>query len=182
MNNLVQEPPSSQFESATGNRFNLLTVVFVALIVAAGFGLFIRHYDENRLNVAVQKAEKFELAVSQIEGSRRELVEYLLSGDPSKAGQVSELQKEGMTALREIGESSQLPELHQRIDALMQEQQLWSKDFAEPLIEARKLLDSGHGTLVDLQINFLQRDPDRWSRNFERLRARVRELTFASGN
>jgi methyl-accepting chemotaxis protein len=52
--------------------------------------------------------------------------------------------------------------------ALTKVQQLetaWGKEFAQPLIEKRKDVDSGNATVAELQIYYLQKDASAWVKN-----------------
>ena len=44
-------------------------------------------------------------------------------------------------------------------------EQAWSKEFAQPLIEKRKDVDSGNATVAELQIYYLQKDASSWVKN-----------------
>ena len=41
----------------------------------------------------------------------------------------------------------------------------WGKEFAQPLIEKRKDVDSGNATVAELQIYYLQKDASSWVKN-----------------
>jgi methyl-accepting chemotaxis protein len=44
-------------------------------------------------------------------------------------------------------------------------EQAWGKEFAQPLIEKRKDVDSGNATVAELQIYYLQKDASSWVKN-----------------
>jgi methyl-accepting chemotaxis protein len=48
---------------------------------------------------------------------------------------------------------------------VQQLEQAWGKDFAQPLIEKRKDVDSGNATVAELQIYYLQKDASSWVKN-----------------
>ena len=41
-------------------------------------------------------------------------------------------------------------------------EQNWSREFAEPLVQKRKDVDSGNATVAELQIFYLQKDAAAW--------------------
>ncbi len=44
-------------------------------------------------------------------------------------------------------------------------EQAWGKEFAQPLIDKRKDVDSGNATVAELQIYYLQKDASSWVKN-----------------
>jgi methyl-accepting chemotaxis protein len=48
---------------------------------------------------------------------------------------------------------------------VQQLEQSWGKEFAQPLIEKRKDVDSGNATVAELQIYYLQKDASSWVKN-----------------
>jgi len=48
---------------------------------------------------------------------------------------------------------------------VQQLEQAWGKEFAQPLIEKRKDVDSGNATVAELQIYYLQKDASSWVKN-----------------
>ena len=52
-----------------------------------------------------------------------------------------------------------------RLTKVQQLEQSWGKEFAQPLIEKRKDVDSGNATVAELQIYYLQKDASSWVKN-----------------
>jgi methyl-accepting chemotaxis protein len=48
---------------------------------------------------------------------------------------------------------------------VQQLEQAWGKEFAQPLIEKRRDVDSGNATVAELQIYYLQKDASSWVKN-----------------
>ena len=48
---------------------------------------------------------------------------------------------------------------------MQQLEQAWGKEFAQPLIDKRKDVDSGNATVAELQIYYLQKDASSWVKN-----------------
>ncbi len=41
-------------------------------------------------------------------------------------------------------------------------EQAWANEFANPLVDKRRAVDSGNATVAELQIFYLQKDPNSW--------------------
>ena len=87
---------------------------------------------------------------------------YLLSGDTREIDHMNE-------GVRKMGDTLQgaitLAAIEQQKDVLnkvLSTEQSWTRDFAEPLIQKRKDVDSGNATVAELQIFYLQKDAASW--------------------
>jgi methyl-accepting chemotaxis protein len=101
----------------------------------------------------------------QMMQNRLYLSNYLLSGDTREVDRMNE----GMRALSsKLEEGKSLANSEQERTALekvLQLEQTWSKEFAQPLIDKRKDVDSGNATVAELQIFYLQKDAGSWVKN-----------------
>jgi methyl-accepting chemotaxis protein len=101
----------------------------------------------------------------QMMQNRLYLSNYLLSGDTREVDHMNE----GLRILDEkLDEGKKLTSSDQVKSALSKVQQLeqsWGKEFAQPLIEKRKDVDSGNATVAELQIYYLQKDASSWVKN-----------------
>ena len=101
----------------------------------------------------------------QMMQNRLYLSNYLLSGDTREVDRMSD----GVRVLNEkLDQGHQLANSEQESSALAKVQQLeqsWSKEFAQPLIDKRKDVDSGNATVAELQIYYLQKDASSWVKN-----------------
>src|SRR6204780_4193067 len=102
---------------------------------------------------------------SQMMQNRLYLSNYLLSGDTREVDRMNE----GLRALNDkLEQGKALANSDQVKSALTKVQQLeqaWGKEFAQPLIDKRKDVDSGNATVAELQIYYLQKDASSWVRN-----------------
>jgi methyl-accepting chemotaxis protein len=93
------------------------------------------------------------------------LSNYLLSGDTREVDRMNE----GLRTLSEkLDRGKALANSDQEKTALAKVQQLeqaWGKEFAQPLIDKRKDVDSGNATVAELQIYYLQKDASSWVKN-----------------
>ena len=102
---------------------------------------------------------------SQMMQNRLYLSNYLLSGDTREVDRMNE----GLRALNDkLEQGKTLANSDQVKNALTKVQQLeqaWGKEFAQPLIDKRKDVDSGNATVAELQIYYLQKDASSWVKN-----------------
>jgi methyl-accepting chemotaxis protein len=101
----------------------------------------------------------------QMMQNRLYLSNYLLSGDTREVDRMNE----GLRTLNEkLEQGKNLANSDQEKNALSKVQQLeqaWGKEFAQPLIDKRKDVDSGNATVAELQIYYLQKDASSWVKN-----------------
>jgi len=101
----------------------------------------------------------------QMMQNRLYLSNYLLSGDTREVDRMND----GLRTLNEkLEQGKSLATSDQVKSALNKVQQLeqsWSHEFAQPLIDKRKEVDSGNATVAELQIYYLQKDASTWVKN-----------------
>jgi methyl-accepting chemotaxis protein len=101
----------------------------------------------------------------QMMQNRLYLSNYLLSGDTREV----ERMNEGLRTLNDkLQQGGSLANSEQERTALAKVEQLeqaWGKEFAQPLIDKRKDVDSGNATVAELQIFYLQKDASAWVKN-----------------
>jgi methyl-accepting chemotaxis protein len=94
------------------------------------------------------------------------LSNYLLSGDSREVDRMNE----GLHTLSDklqLGKSlSNSDQQRSDLDRVEQLKEAWGKEFAQPLIDKRKDVDSGNATVAELQIYYLQKDASTWVKNF----------------
>ena len=102
---------------------------------------------------------------SQMMMNRLYLSNYLLSGDTREVDHMNE----GVRQLSDkLDKAKNLASSEIQKNALSKVQELesnWAKDFAQPLVEKRRDVDSGNATVAELQIFYLQKDPSTWVKN-----------------
>jgi methyl-accepting chemotaxis protein len=102
---------------------------------------------------------------SQMMQNRLYLSNYLLSGDTREVDRMNE----GLRILNDkLEQAKALATSDQGKSNLTKTQQLeqaWGKEFAQPLIDKRKDVDSGNATVAELQIYYLQKDASQWVKN-----------------
>jgi len=123
------------------------------------------HEAKKAASKSLQLAEATDLVKFQMMQNRLYLSNYLLSGDTREVDRMNE----GVRQLNDKLEKAQgLANSDQQKTALEKVQQLeqsWAKEFAQPLVEKRKDVDSGNATVAELQIFYLQKDASSWVKN-----------------
>src|SRR5579864_6778990 len=101
----------------------------------------------------------------QMMQNRLYLSNYLLSGDTREVDRMNE----GLRTLNEkleLGKTlASSDQIKTSLNKVQQLEQSWGKEFAQPLIEKRKDVDSGNATVAELQIYYLQKDASSWVKN-----------------
>jgi methyl-accepting chemotaxis protein len=114
---------------------------------------------------SLELAESTDAVKFQMMQNRLYLSNYLLSGDTREVDRMNE----GIRILNErLDKTQALANSEQQKTALEKVQQLeqsWAKDFAQPLVDKRKDVDSGNATVAELQIFYLQKDASAWVKN-----------------
>ena len=118
-----------------------------------------------REHAAKQLADTTNTVRFQMMQNRLYLSNYLLSGDTREVDRMNE----GLRTLNEkLEDGKNRANSEQAKSSLAKVQQLeqsWGKEFAQPLIEKRKDVDSGNATVAELQIYYLQKDASSWVKN-----------------
>jgi len=144
------------------------------IILTTVLVLFLVNWMAVQRGVSAKKAAQESLAMKDATSSVRSqmmqnilyLSNYLLSGDTREVDHMNE----GLRALNDkIEKGKALTTSDQVKTSLEKAQQLaqsWGKEFAQPLIDKRKDVDSGNATVAELQIYYLQKDASSWVKNF----------------
>jgi len=118
-----------------------------------------------REHAAKELADTTNAVRFQMMQNRLYLSNYLLSGDTREVDRMTE----GLRTLNEKLESGKnktgSDQVKTSLAKVQQLEQSWGKEFAQPLIEKRKDVDSGNATVAELQIYYLQKDASSWVKN-----------------
>jgi methyl-accepting chemotaxis protein len=123
------------------------------------------HSAKAAASQALQMAATTDKIRFQMMQNRLSLSNYLLSGDTREVERLND----GMRVLEEKLQAGQnLTTSDQQRNALERVQtseQNWAREFAAPLMDKRKEVDSGNATVAELQIFYLQKDASSWVKN-----------------
>jgi methyl-accepting chemotaxis protein len=141
----------------------LLGVVF--LFIVNWMAVRREHEAKKAAASSLELAEATDSIKFQMMQNRLYLSNYLLSGDTREVDRMNE----GIHSLSDkLEKARNLASSDQQKAALEKVQQLeqnWAKEFAQPLVDKRRDVDSGNATVAELQIFYLQKDASSWVKN-----------------
>jgi methyl-accepting chemotaxis protein len=142
--------------------FGIVLSMVLVLFVVNYFAVQREHSAKAASTQALQLAEATDKVRFQIMQNRLFLSNYLLSGDTRE---IERMTDGGHKLSYMLQNAMSLATSDQQKDALskvLQSEQSWSHDFADPLLQKRKDVDSGNATVAELQIFYLQKDAGSW--------------------
>jgi methyl-accepting chemotaxis protein len=145
--------------------FGIILTMVVVLFLVNWSAVQREHSAKAAAAASLELADTTNAARFQMMQNRLYLSNYLLSGDTREVDRMND----GLRTLNEkLDQGKTLANSDQERTALAKVQQLeqsWGKEFAQPLIEKRKDVDSGNATVAELQIYYLQKDASSWVKN-----------------
>src|SRR5579871_2016119 len=147
--------------------FGSILVIVIALFLV-NLWVVVKEHDVQTL---ARKTIDMVQAASRVDQTRMQnhlrLSNFLLNGDNNEADQLDQGEKsvdQLITAAEDkvdaLGDSKE--KAHELLEAMRSLEIKWEKEFAKPLIEKRKQVDSGSSTVAELQIAYLQSNPGEW--------------------
>ncbi|MFB3813885.1 MAG: methyl-accepting chemotaxis protein [Terriglobales bacterium] len=154
----------------------ILAIVLVLMIFN-----FVAIQREQNARAATTSAMELDTACEQVRfqmmQNRLDLRSFMLSGDSRDADKIAQ----GTAKLKElltVAESKTSTGLQREPLRRLREFELeWQRDFAGPLVEKRKQVDSGDATVSELQIFYLQQNPAQWLERSTKLIDEVKAAT-----
>jgi methyl-accepting chemotaxis protein len=145
--------------------FGIILSMVVVLFLVNILAVQREHAAKAAATASLELADATNEVRFQMMQNRLYLSNYLLSGDTREVDRMTE----GLRILGEkLQEGNSLANSEQERTALTkvgQLEQSWGKEFAQPLIDKRKDVDSGNATVAELQIYYLQKDASSWVKN-----------------
>ncbi len=145
--------------------FGIILSMVVVLFLVNILAVQREHAAKAAATASLELADATNEVRFQMMQNRLYLSNYLLSGDTREV----ERMNEGLRILNDkLQQGSALANSEQERTALTKVDQLeqsWAKEFAQPLIDKRKDVDSGNATVAELQIYYLQKDASSWVKN-----------------
>src|SRR5712671_321667 len=138
----------------------LTAVVILAVVIL--FAVYREHETKSAAQRSMDMTQATSMVRFELMQNRLHVQNYLLSGDTRDVEKMNE-------GVRRLGEA-----LHRAqglvnndqqgtsLEKVQQFEQSWSTEFAGPLVEKRRQVDSGNATVAELQIFYLQKDPGSW--------------------
>ncbi len=120
---------------------------------------------------SIEMADATSTVRFQMMQNRLHLQNYLLSGDTRDVEKMTEGERILGDALHHAQELAGFAQQKSNLERVQNLEQSWGTDFANPLVDKRRAVDSGNATVAELQIFYLQKDPNSWvSRSSDVLR------------
>src|SRR5207245_1378597 len=136
-------------------------LAMVLVLLAVNMAAVWREHDTK---AAAQRSIEMTEAVSnvrfQMMQNRLHLQNYLLSGDTRDVEKMNDGEHVLSDALRHTQELSNSPQQRSSLEKVQGLEQAWGNEFASPLVEKRRAVDGGNATVAELQIVYLQKDPN----------------------
>src|SRR5579862_1139009 len=142
--------------------FGAVLAMVVVLFLINLIAVQREHSAKAAASQALQMAATTDKIRFQMMQNRLSLSNYLLSGDTREVERLND----GMRVLEEklqAGENLTTSEQQRTaLEKVQNSEQNWAREFAAPLMDKRKEVDSGNATVAELQIFYLQKDASSW--------------------
>jgi len=152
------------------------TVVLLAAVILFAV------YREHDTKAAAQRSMDMTQATSMVRfelmQNRLHLQNYLLSGDTRDVEKMNEGVRHLADALQRARGLANSDQQRASLEKVQQFEQSWGAEFASPLAEKRRQVDSGNATVAELQIFYLQKDPNSWVSRSSDVLDQVDQLNF----
>ena len=142
--------------------FGIILAMVIVLFLVTWVAVQREHSAKAAATQAMQMADSTDKVRFQIMQNRLYLSNYLLSGDSREVQHMNEgtqLLRDEMQATQKLATSE---EQRSKIADVQKNETAWVSEFAEPMLQKRKQVDSGNATVADLQIYYLQKDAGAW--------------------
>jgi methyl-accepting chemotaxis protein len=139
----------------------ILAMVLVLLVVNL---LAVRREHEAKAGAqrSIDMTEVTSTVRFQMMQNRLHLQNYLLSGDTRDVEKMNDGEHLLTGALRHAQELANSEQQRSSLEKVQGLEQGWASEFANPLVDKRRGVDSGNATVAELQIFYLQKDPSSW--------------------
>jgi len=140
-------------------------IILAAVVVLLIFNL-LAVWREHETKAAAQQSMDMTQATSSVRfemmQNRLHLQNYLLSGDTRDVEKMNDGVRRLGEALHRAQGLANSDQQRGSLEKVQQYEQGWNSDFAAPLVDKRRQVDSGNATVAELQIFYLQKDPNSW--------------------
>ena len=145
--------------------FGLLLALVVLLCIVNVLAVQREHAARAASAHAAQLAKMTESLRFSLMQNRAHLSNYLLSGDPRELDAANEGIEKLQEALHNAQNNSASDAQRTALSQLHEAEHDWDDNFMRPLVSKRKDVDAGKATVADLQVFYLQMNPNSWMRN-----------------
>jgi methyl-accepting chemotaxis protein len=145
--------------------FGIILTMVVVLFLVNLLAVQREHAAKAAAAASLQMADATNDVRFQMMQNRLYLSNYLLSGDSREVDRMNDGLRTLDSKLQQGKTLSNSDQERSALDKVAQLEQAWGKEFAQPLIDKRKDVDSGNATVAELQIYYLQKDASSWVKN-----------------
>ncbi|HET7440937.1 MAG TPA: methyl-accepting chemotaxis protein [Terriglobales bacterium] len=142
--------------------FGAVLAMVLLLFLINWFAVSREHSAKAAAAASLQLADATDAVKFQMMQNRLFLSNYLLSGDTREVERMNDGNKLLSEKLQQAEALATSVQQKAAFDKVLQQEQTWAHDFAAPLVEKRKEVDSGNATVAELQIFYLQKDASSW--------------------
>ncbi len=142
--------------------FGIILAMVLVLLAVNLAAVWREHEAKAAAQRSIDMTEATSIVRFQMMQNRLHLQNYLLSGDTRDVEKMNDGARLLATALHHAQELASSDEQRTNLEKVQGLEQSWVNDFANPLVEKRRGVDSGNETVAELQIFYLQRDPSSW--------------------
>ena len=145
--------------------FGIILSMVVVLFLVNLLAVQREHAAKAAATASLELADATNEVRFQMMQDRLYLSNYLLSGDSREVDRMNEGLRMLADKLQQGKNLANSEQERSALDRVQQLEQSWGKEFAQPLIDKRKDVDSGNATVAELQIYYLQKDASSWVKN-----------------
>ena len=142
--------------------FGVILGTVLLLFVINIYGVHREHTAKDAAQRSIDMTEATSSVRAQMMQNRLHLQNYLLSGDTRDVEKMNDGEHGLSNALRHAQELANSTQQRVSLEKVQGLEQAWGTDFANPLVDKRRAVDSGNATVAELQIFYLQKDPNSW--------------------
>jgi len=156
--------PLPNYRSSASNNNAMLTAIIVlaialVLTLIASVSFYIKIKEQKSSNLERFEASSHLLVIT--EHAEQSLDEYLLTGMGSRLDELSKSEIDLRKTIEKLRNADSSPETQRALNSLSNAYQTRLRDFAQPVIQKRKDVDAGESTMGQMDIFYLDQDPER---------------------
>src|SRR5579859_7881947 len=145
--------------------FGFILGMVLLLFIVNWLAVRREHAAKDAAAASLRLADTTNTVRFQMMQDRLYLSNYLLSGDTREVDRMNEGLRTLNEKLEDGKNQASSDQVKSSLAKVEQLEQSWAKEFAQPLIDKRKDVDSGNATVAELQIYYLQKDASSWVKN-----------------
>jgi methyl-accepting chemotaxis protein len=142
--------------------FGIILATVLVLLAINLYGVHREHETKAAAQSSIVMTEATSSVRFEMMQNRLHLQNYLLSGDTRDVEKMNDGERQLAEALRQAQGLANSAQQRANLEKVQGLEQAWGNDFATPLVEKRRAVDSGNATVAELQIFYLQKDPNSW--------------------